>query len=89
LGGAGPGQNFAGTVAGSFIQMTAPKWFCSVICSGLDIDEVLNDSRVVASAPKPNTHNANFEPIISTNQEEQDAINVNQNQINGVAYTQS
>lgn len=84
----GPGQNFSGTVAGSYIKMSAPAYMCSVICAGIDIDEILNDNRVVAQTPKPKTLNKNFEPILSTNQEEQDIINVNQNQINGVAYTQ-
>lgn len=45
LGGTGPGQSFAGTVAGSFIQVKAPEWLCSVICAGVDVDEVLSDSR--------------------------------------------
>jgi len=31
-------------VAGSFIQLKAPKWVCSVICANLDVDDIDNVS---------------------------------------------
>lgn len=88
LGGIGPGQSFNGTVAGSYVEIKAPKWVCSVICAGLDVDEVLDDSRIKAADSNPSYLNKNFEPVSSSNQEEQDVLNVNQNQVNSVAYTE-
>lgn len=88
LGGTGPGQSFTGTVSGSYTQVKAPAWLCSVICSGLDVDEVLDDSRVKAKTPNVALAN-NFDFVSSSSQEEQEVINVNQNQINSVAYTKN
>lgn len=67
--------------------MKAPEWVCSVICSGIDVDEVLDDARPKATNQSVSSLNSNFNNITSTSQEEQDVINVNQNQINSVAYT--
>jgi hypothetical protein len=65
--------------------MNAPEWVCSVICAGLDIDEVLADSRMKASKPKFSTLNVQFDSVATSNQEEQSLLNVNTNQINSVA----
>lgn len=87
LGNQGPGQSFAGTVAGSFVQLKAPEWLCSVVCAGLDVDEVLEDARVHIKDVAPQGLNTKFDMIGSGVQEEQDVLNVNQNQVNSVAYT--
>jgi len=83
LGGAGPGQDFAGTMAGSYIKITAPKWVCSVICAGLDVDEVFEDA-----VPKPQSKpslNSMFDSVSSVSSEEQEVLNVNLNEVNTVA----
>lgn len=85
LGGAGPGMNFSGTMAGSYIEMKAPEWLCSVICAGFEVDDILDDARAKATTPVLTSLNTNFNTIISTSQEEQDVLNVNKNQINSVA----
>lgn len=84
LGGMGPGQNFSGTVAGSFIEMKVPDYFCSVVCAGLDIDEVLDDARIKTKTPQLGL-NKTFTSMTSPVQEEQDLLNVNLNQVNSVA----
>lgn len=67
--------------------MKAPHWLCSVICAGLDVDEVLDDARV-KSKPANSGLNSVFESVSSTTQEEQDVLNVKKDQINSVAYTE-
>jgi len=83
LGGLGPGQSFSGTMAGSFVPMDAPKWVCSVICAGLDVDEVFEEA-----SPKPKlqpTLNSSFDAVPTSSPEEQEILNVNLNQINNIA----
>jgi len=65
--------------------MKVPEWVCSVVCAGLDVDEVLADSRVKPTQPVSSTLNVPFDSLTSSNQEEQSVLNVNQNQINSVA----
>lgn len=82
-------MNFSGTMAGSYIEMKAPEWLCSVICAGFEVDDILDDARAKATTPVLTSLNTNFNTIISTSQEEQDVLNVNKNQINSVAQTPS
>eukprot|EP00341_Mesodinium_pulex_P003955 CAMPEP_0116943956 /NCGR_PEP_ID=MMETSP0467-20121206/35500_1 /TAXON_ID=283647 /ORGANISM="Mesodinium pulex, Strain SPMC105" /LENGTH=85 /DNA_ID=CAMNT_0004627245 /DNA_START=784 /DNA_END=1041 /DNA_ORIENTATION=- len=44
---------FVDTVAGSFIEVKAPKWVCSVICSNLDIDDIEKEMQVSKLSPLP------------------------------------
>lgn len=33
---------FQNTIPGSYIEIKAPKWVCSVICANLDIDDLVS-----------------------------------------------
>lgn len=69
--------------------MKAPEWLCSVICAGLDVDEILDDARPKAKPKNPNSLVSKFDTVLSQNQEEQNVLNVNQNTTNAVAYTEN
>lgn len=65
--------------------MKAPDFLCSVICAGLEVDEVLDEARPKARPANPAWSVSKFDSVLSANQEENDQLNVNLNQPNSVA----
>lgn len=75
LGGKGLGMEFSGTASGSFIQMKVPEYFCTVICAGLDIEELVKDANLSRTVKK-DAESAKSDTLESSNFEESKTINV-------------